>query len=160
MDEFIIKITSFLRYVPYIHEKKVKVHRSITILPLFMKECLEFDNPKTMEEVMWKARICYQQNKPNEDVGKRWADKKGNKFPCDSKGNKAIINKGPHKGRVNKNLNRNQSKFIVPNQFKTNEESSRNKIEIASRPLVKCWGCGGPHYVKKCPNRKGTNQMA
>eukprot|EP00253_Pinus_taeda_P014522 PITA_14522 len=29
-----------------------------------------------------------------------------------------------------------------------------------TRPPVQCWGCGGPHYVKNCPQRKGTDQIS
>jgi len=52
MDEYITKFTSLLRYVPYIHEEKAKVQRFISSLPTFMKEKLEFDNPKTMDEAV------------------------------------------------------------------------------------------------------------
>jgi len=76
MDEF----TSLLRYVPYIHEEKAKVQWFFSILPLFMKEPLEFDNPKTMDEVIRKARVCYQQNKQKVEAGKKWNDKKRSKF--------------------------------------------------------------------------------
>jgi len=62
MDEFITKFKSLLRYVPYIHEEKAKVQQLVNSLPLFMKERLEYDNLKTMDEVIEKARICYQQN--------------------------------------------------------------------------------------------------
>lgn len=54
MDEFITKLTSLLRYVPYIHEEKAKVQRFISSLPAFMKEKLEFDNPKMMDELVRK----------------------------------------------------------------------------------------------------------
>jgi len=45
-----------------------------------MKECLEFDNPKTMDEVTKKASIFYQQNRPKGDGGKRLSYKKGTRF--------------------------------------------------------------------------------
>lgn len=63
MDEFITRFTSLLRYVPYIREEKAKVQRFVSSLPLYMRERIEFDNPKTMDEVIRKARICYQQSK-------------------------------------------------------------------------------------------------
>jgi len=148
MDEFITKFTSLLRYVPYIREEKAKMHRFIGSLPLFMKEHLEFDNSKTMDEVIRKARICYQQSRQNGDMGKIWNDKKGIKFPTGGKGNKYVMNKGPHKGQIIKNQNRNPTRFKLPNESKTNEQSGRTEVELAARPPVQCWGCGGPHYVK------------
>eukprot|EP00253_Pinus_taeda_P008656 PITA_08656 len=67
-----------------------------------MRERIEFDNSKAMDEVIRKARICYHQNK--------------------------------QKG-----------------------EAPR-KSEGAVKPLVQCWGCGGLHYVKNCPQRKAFEQ--
>eukprot|EP00253_Pinus_taeda_P021979 PITA_21979 len=74
MDEFITQFTSLLRYVPYIQEK-AKVQWFVSSLPLAMRERIEFDNLKTMDEVIQEARICYQQSK-GEVMGKNWADKK------------------------------------------------------------------------------------
>jgi hypothetical protein len=63
MDEFINRFTSLLRYVPYIKEEKAKVQRFVSSLPAYIRERIEFDNPRTMDEAIRKARICYQQNK-------------------------------------------------------------------------------------------------
>jgi len=60
MDEFITRFTSLLCYVPYIREEKAIVQRFVSSLPLNMPERIEFDNPKTMDEAIRKARICYQ----------------------------------------------------------------------------------------------------
>lgn len=57
MDEFITRFTSLLCYVPYIREEKAKVQWFISILPLTMSQRIEFDNPKMMDEVIWKTRI-------------------------------------------------------------------------------------------------------
>ena len=32
--------------------------------------------------------------------------------------------------------------------------------EERARPLVQCWGCGGLHYIKNCPQRKETEQVS
>lgn len=56
------------------------VQQFASILPLFMKERLEFDKPKTMDEVTRKAWVCYQQNKQKGEGGQKWNDKKGSKF--------------------------------------------------------------------------------
>lgn len=52
MDEFVTKFTSLLRYVCYIREEKAKVQRFMSSLPTFIKERLEFDNSKTMDEAI------------------------------------------------------------------------------------------------------------
>lgn len=88
MDEFITKFTSLLRYVPYIREEKAKVQRFVNSLHLVMREMIEFDNPKTIDEVIRKAMICYQQSKQKGEIlGKRCSDKKGNKMVVGTKGN-------------------------------------------------------------------------
>lgn len=63
MDEFITKFTSLLCYVLYIWEEKAKLQRFVSNLPQTMRERIEFDNSKMMDEAIQKARICYQQNK-------------------------------------------------------------------------------------------------
>lgn len=46
MDKFVTRFTSLLRYVPYIQEEKAMVQHFTNSLPAFMREKLEFDNPK------------------------------------------------------------------------------------------------------------------
>eukprot|EP00253_Pinus_taeda_P003334 PITA_03334 len=48
----------------------------------------------------------------------------------------------------------------VPNIREEKAKSGRIEVETTTRPLVQCWGCGGPHYVKNCPDCKGTDQVA
>lgn len=87
MDEFISRFTSLLRYVPYIREEKAKVQRFLSSLPSSMRERIEFDNPKTMDDAIRKARICYQQSKQKGEVlGKIWSDKRNRKLAGNNKG--------------------------------------------------------------------------
>lgn len=160
MDEFMTKFTSLLWYLPYIRKEKEKVQWFINSLPLFMKERLEFDNPKTMEEVIRKVQICYQQNKQKEYVGKRWIDKKGIKFTSSHKGSKDTVNKGLFRGESSWNMNRNQLRFKLPSESKVNEKSGITEVEVTNKPHVQCWGCRGPHYVKNYPHRKGDDQIS
>jgi len=78
-----------------------------------------------MDEVIRKAQICYQQNKPKGDTSKRWVDKKGNKFIPSHKGNKSTNNKGVFKGQFNQNGNK--TRFNLPGEARTNEPTSRNE---------------------------------
>ena len=59
MDEYVTRFMSLLCYVPYMQEKKAKIQHFISSLPNFTKEKMEFDYPKTMDDVVHKARICY-----------------------------------------------------------------------------------------------------
>ena len=75
IDEFVTKFTNLLSYVPYICEEKAKVQRFLNYLPAVYKEKIEFDNPKTMDEVVRKSRLCYQQFKGRGEHGKSWVNK-------------------------------------------------------------------------------------
>lgn len=99
MDEFITHFTSLLRYVPYIRADKAKVQRFVSSRPASMRERIEFDNPKTMDEAIRKGRICYQQGKQKgEPLGKKWLDKRSSKLAGGTKGNRGGGNRGFTKG--------------------------------------------------------------
>ena len=68
MDQYITKFTSLLRYAPYLRDEKAKVQRFLSSLPTHMKEQFEFVNPRTMDEEIQKARMCYQQPKAKGEV--------------------------------------------------------------------------------------------
>lgn len=55
--------TSLLCYVSYMQEEKAKIQCFINSLPNFKKEKLEFNYPKTMDDVVRKAHIFYQRMK-------------------------------------------------------------------------------------------------
>ena len=59
IDEFVNKFTNMLWHVPYICKEKEKVQMFLNCLPAVYKEKIEFDNAKTMDEVVRKARLCY-----------------------------------------------------------------------------------------------------
>eukprot|EP00253_Pinus_taeda_P010499 PITA_10499 len=157
MDEFITRFTSLLCYVPYIREEKAEVQRFVSNLPPYMRERIEFDNPKSMDEVIRKARICYQQSKQKgEAAGRKWNEKKGFKSVGYNKGNRNSGSKGNGKGKNS----RTTSKFRPTSESKVSEQHARLDNEGTVRPPVQCWGCGGPHYIKKCPQRKGLEQFS
>eukprot|EP00253_Pinus_taeda_P012585 PITA_12585 len=51
-------------------------------------------------------------------------------------------------------------KFRAANEPKASEPQIRLDNEGTARPPLQCWGCGGPHYIKNCPQRKGTEQLS
>eukprot|EP00253_Pinus_taeda_P002762 PITA_02762 len=161
MDEFITRFTSLLCYVPYIREEKAKVQRFVSILPPYMRERIEFDNPKSMDEVIRKARICYQQGKQKgETASRKWNEKKSFKTVENNKGNRSNGNNGIGKGTNSRFATRTAPKFRSANESKASEQQIRLDNEGTARPPVQCWGCGGPHYIKNCPQRKGTEQLS
>ena len=67
-----------------------------------MKECIEFVNPKTMDEEIRKARMCYQQAKEKGEQGKSWQEKKDHKGSSGFKRNKTNNLKGVSRSRNKK----------------------------------------------------------
>ena len=77
----------------------------VSSLPFNMRERIEFDNTKMMDEVIRKTRICYQQSKQKGEIsGKRWIDKRSNKLAGNNKGNRGGCNKGFAKGQNGRNI--------------------------------------------------------
>eukprot|EP00253_Pinus_taeda_P019019 PITA_19019 len=134
MDEFITRFTSLLRYVPYIREEKAKVQRFVSSLPPYMRERIEFDNPKSMDENF--------------------------KLAGNFKGNRSSGIKGTGKGINNRFVTKTAPKFRTANEPKASEQPIRLDNEGTTRPPLQCWGCGGTHYIKNCPQRKGTEQLS
>eukprot|EP00253_Pinus_taeda_P008047 PITA_08047 len=137
MDEFITRFTSLLRYVPYIREEKAKVQRFVSSLPPYMRERIEFDNPKSMDEVIRKARICYQQSKQKgETANRKWNEKRGFKTVGNSKGNRSNGSKGNGRVANNRFASRTVSKFRTANEPKGSEQHRRLDNEGIARPPV------------------------
>ena len=86
MDEYITKFTSLLRYVPYLRDEKAKAQRFMFSFPTHMKEQIEFVNPRTMDEAIRKARMCYQQSNAKGELGKNWQPRKRQKSSSNFKG--------------------------------------------------------------------------
>ena len=60
MKELSSKFLSLLRYVPYINDENPKIQMFLSCLPLSFKDRNEFQNAKTLEEVMRKANLYYE----------------------------------------------------------------------------------------------------
>eukprot|EP00253_Pinus_taeda_P033796 PITA_33796 len=130
MDEFITRFTSLLCYVPYIREEKEKVQRFVSSLPPYMWERIEFDNPNSMDEVIRKARIFYQQSKQKgETASKKWNERKGFKSNGLNKGSRS--GKGFGKGPNNRNVTRTATKFKTSNEPKINEQHWKGTEQLS-----------------------------
>src|SRR5713226_9788567 len=153
---------SLLIYVPYLVDEKPKVQRFLSCLPYHMKDRIEYDNPKTLEEAMHKANFCFEQNKNKEGIANWKAKKNGNQSEFKKK---EFV---PQKNfRNNKNRNHSNGKNFQgskngasnnSNNFKGSKEVSNNHGNFTKnfkrKEPVKCWECNGPHYASVCPNRK------
>ena len=79
MKELSSKFISLLRYVPYIIDKNPKIQRFLICLPTRIKDCIEFDNPKTLEEEMRKDDFSYEHSKKRETIPD-WKNKRTRNF--------------------------------------------------------------------------------
>src|SRR5882757_6200225 len=165
MKDFNSKLLSLLRYVPYLVDEKPKVQRFLSCLPYHIKDRIEYDNPKTLEEAMRKANFCFEQNKKKEGIANWKARKNGNQAEYKKK------EFTPQKNFKNsKNRNHSNGKNFQgikngasnnSNNFKGSKEGSNNNGNFTKsferKEPVKCWECNGPHYASVCPNRKKPN---
>ena len=85
---------SLLHYVPYIIDKKPKIQCFLSFFPIIFKEQIEYDKPKTLEEVMRKENFCYDQNKNKRENVPTWKNKRKNNFDPRNKQNKFHKNTG------------------------------------------------------------------
>ena len=86
MEEYANKFLELLRYVKYIQDDKVKNRHFLSGIPTAYKDRIEFDEPRTLEEAIRKAKYCYDQNKSKPGFHKAWKDKKNEKFDQRKKG--------------------------------------------------------------------------
>ena len=56
MDEYVKKFLDLMRYVTCINEEKIKIQRFMNGLPSFYKDRIQYDEPKTLEVAIKKAK--------------------------------------------------------------------------------------------------------
>ena len=119
------KFLSLLRYVLYIVDEKPKVQRFLSCLPYHIKDRIEYDNPKTLEEAMRKENFCYEQNHKKESMTKQKAERTNN-FVQKKKG---FVPNQNFKNNKNNNTRNFPSKNFQGNKSnsQTNPNSQRNK---------------------------------
>ena len=99
MKELNSKFMSLLHYVPYIVDEKPKVQRFSSCLPFHIKDIIEYDNPKTLEEAMQKAYFCYKQNQKWENMPNSKTKRPNNNFESRKKNFTPNQNFGHNKSR-------------------------------------------------------------
>ena len=83
-----------LHYIPYIIDEKPKMQLFLRCFLVMFKEWIEYDNPKTLKEMMRKTNFCYDQNKNKRENVPTWKSKRQNNFDPRKKLNKFHKNTG------------------------------------------------------------------
>ena len=86
MEEYANKFLELLRYARYIKDEKVKIQHFLSGLPQSYKDKIDFYEPRTLEEVIRKAKYCYEQRKGKHGYHKTWKDKNNEKYDQRKKG--------------------------------------------------------------------------
>jgi hypothetical protein len=60
MEEYEKWFFELLKYVDFIKDDKVKIQRFLIALPSFYSDKIQYDNPKTLEETIRRARHLYE----------------------------------------------------------------------------------------------------
>ena len=116
------------------------MQRFLSGLPSFYSDKIQYDNPKTLEEVIRRVtHICvHRTGRPI--FQKAWNDK--------MKGKRDQRKKGFKPPFLKNNYQANQQGQGVKNDQK-------NAASFMKRPrlYVQCWGCDGNHLYRNCPHK-------
>jgi hypothetical protein len=61
IDEYERKFLELLKYVLFIKDETVKIQRYLSGLPPSIRENIQYDDPNTMEEMIRRAKVLYEQ---------------------------------------------------------------------------------------------------
>ena len=84
-EEYTTNFLELLRYVPYLKDEKAKVQIFFSGLPLAFKDQSEYDEPRSLEEVIGKLKHCYEQSKRKSESQHDWKGNENARGKCESK---------------------------------------------------------------------------
>jgi hypothetical protein len=157
IEEYVSRFLELLRYVPYIKAEKEKVQRFISGLPKDYQNRIEFDEPKTLEDTIRKARYCYEQLGHRTEPREGWKQKNSSGFQ--KKGFKSPRFKNYKKDSRMSFPTRSVRQQNFPSQSGNKPSGSTpGKIDNPKREPLKCWGCGEEHLLRDCLHRQQNSR--
>jgi hypothetical protein len=138
IDEYERSFLELLKYVSFIKDETVKIHRYLSGLSSFISDKIQYDDPKTLEETIRCAKCLYDQHKGKPTFQKYWEDKKKFKMDQRKKGTKPPFFKNSPQG---------QPTSREPRMIETSGRRPR-------KPPIKCLGFKGDHMYRYCPQRR------
>jgi hypothetical protein len=86
LDEYERIFMEFLRYVEFIKDDKFNIQIFLSGLPSIYSDNMQYDEPKTLEEAIKRAKCLYDQHKGETTFQITWVDKKKSKMEKRRKG--------------------------------------------------------------------------
>jgi hypothetical protein len=142
IDEYERRFLELLKYVPFIKDEAVKIQRYLSGLPPPIGDKIQYDDPKTMEETIRRAKCLYEQQIEKPTFWKAWDDQKKFKKEQRQKGNIPPFFRNSPQGHPS---------FREPRMAKVGEPRPR-------QIPIQCWGCKENHKYKDCPHKNGKTR--
>jgi hypothetical protein len=88
MDEYERRFLELLKYVDFIKDEYVKIQRFLSGLLSIFSDKILYDDPKTLEEAIRRAKCLYDKHRGRPTFQKAWEYKKKGNMEQRKKGNK------------------------------------------------------------------------
>jgi hypothetical protein len=88
-----------LKYVSFIKDETVKIQRYLSGLPPSIGDKIQYDDPKTMEEMIRRSKCVYEQQYEKPTLWKAWVDQKNFKKEQRQNGNKPPVFRNNPQGK-------------------------------------------------------------
>ena len=88
IDEYERRVLELVKYVSFIKDDTVKIQRYLSGFPSFIGEKIQYDDPKTLEDTIRRAKCLFDQQKVRPTFQKAWEDNKKFKMNQRKKGSK------------------------------------------------------------------------
>ena len=76
IDECEWRFLELLKYVPFIKDETVNIQRYLSGMPPSIGDKIQYDDPKTMEEMIRRVKCLYEQETKKPTFRKAWCDQK------------------------------------------------------------------------------------
>jgi hypothetical protein len=109
----------------------------MSVLPSFISDKIQYDDPKTLEETIMREKFLYDQQKGKPTFHKAWEDKKKFKKEQRQKGNKPPFFRNSSQGKPS---------------FREHIMADVGGKRPRQTP-IQCWGCKGDHKYIDCRHK-------
>jgi hypothetical protein len=140
MEEYEKWFFELLKYFDIIKDEKVKIQRFLIGLPSFYSDKIQYDNPKTLEETIRRARHLYEKSIGRVVFQNAWNEK--------MKGGNDQRQKGFKKPFFKNNTQENKQGQSAQNEHKTTYSFWKR----TRKKVVQCWRCEGNHLYRDLPH--------